>query len=164
MKLILERIENTVWKGENAGFKEPSWRRVLKTMWEKEKMLLTTIFSFFHNVFTVSRTEIIILVTNCFLYGNALNLVFVFCDGLVVRISAWAWDYGFDPQPWHTKVFRTGRKWPFPLALRILGMALRLAHQCQDNGLVKYWLKRNSPENMDLWSSLLNNWNTVVMA
>ena len=29
----------------------------------------------------------------------------------------------------------------FLLALRIIGIALRLAHQCQDNGLVKYWLK-----------------------
>ena len=37
----------------------------------------------------------------------------------------------------------------FPLALRIMGIALRLARQCQDNGLVKYWLK-SSPGNMDL--------------
>ena len=29
----------------------------------------------------------------------------------------------------------------FPLALRIMGIELRLARQCQDNGLVKYWLK-----------------------
>ena len=28
-----------------------------------------------------------------------------------------------------------------PSALRIMGIALRLARQCQDNGLVKYWFK-----------------------
>ena len=28
-----------------------------------------------------------------------------------------------------------------PLTLRIMGMALRLALQCLDNGLVNYWLK-----------------------
>ena len=36
-----------------------------------------------------------------------------------------------------------------PLELRIIGIALRRACQCQNNGLVKYWLK-NSPGNMDL--------------
>ena len=40
--------------------------------------------------------------------------------------------------------FKTGSSDFPPLALRIMGIALRLARQCQDNGLVKYWLK-NSP-------------------
>ena len=35
------------------------------------------------------------------------------------------------------------------LALRIMGIALRLARQCPDNGPVMCWLK-NSPGNMDL--------------
>ena len=29
----------------------------------------------------------------------------------------------------------------FPLGLWIMGIVLQLARQCQDNGLVKYWLK-----------------------
>ena len=37
-----------------------------------------------------------------------------------------------------------------------MGIAQQLAHQCQDNGLVKYWLKIVQ----DLWMSLLNKWNT----
>ena len=40
--------------------------------------------------------------------------------------------------------------WLSALALRIMGIALRLARQCLDNGLVKYWLKENSPGNIDL--------------
>ena len=32
-------------------------------------------------------------------------------------------------------------QWLSPLALRIMGIAQPLARQCQDNGLVKYWLK-----------------------
>ena len=39
--------------------------------------------------------------------------------------------------------------WLSPLALWIMGIVLRLARQCQDYGLVKYWLK-NSPGNLDL--------------
>ena len=34
-------------------------------------------------------------------------------------------------------------------ALRIMGIALRLARQCKDSGLVKYWF-RNTPGNMYL--------------
>ena len=30
----------------------------------------------------------------------------------------------------------------FPMALRITEVALRQGHQCQNNGLVKYWLDR----------------------
>ena len=37
----------------------------------------------------------------------------------------------------------------FPLGVKEYGNSLRLAHQSQDNGLVKYWLK-NSPGSMDL--------------
>ena len=47
--------------------------------------------------------------------------------------------------------------------LRIMGTALQLAHQCQDNGLVKYWLKIVQ----ETWIgelSPLNNWNTVDTA
>ena len=32
-------------------------------------------------------------------------------------------------------------EWLSHLALRIMGIALPLARQCQDNRLVKYWLK-----------------------
>ena len=49
----------------------------------------------------------------------------------------------------------------FPLALGIMGMALRLASQCQDNGLVKYWFKKNVQETWIFELSPLNNWNTV---
>ena len=33
---------------------------------------------------------------------------------------------------------------PPPFALRIMGIAILQARQCQDNGLVKYWLKTTS--------------------
>ena len=45
----------------------------------------------------------------------------------------------FDPRPRQTKIFKTVSSGYPPLALRIMGIALRLAHQFQDNGLVKYW-------------------------
>ena len=46
------------------------------------------------------------------------------------------------------KVFKTGGNGFSPLALRIMGIARRLARQCRDNGVVKYWLK-NNPGNTD---------------
>ena len=64
--------------------------------------------------------------------------------GLVVK----AGGRGFDPRPRQTKVFKTGNGGFPPLALRNMRIALRLARQCQDNGLGKYWLKRS--RNMDL--------------
>ena len=65
-------------------------------------------------------------------------------SGLLVTASAsWLVDRGFDPQPRQTKVFKTGSSgFPtHPLTLGIMGIALRLARQCQDNELVNYWLK-----------------------
>ena len=41
---------------------------LLKAFWEKEKVLVTSIFSFFHNVFFSSSTK-------CFLYGIAQKSV-----------------------------------------------------------------------------------------
>ena len=62
--------------------------------------------------------------------------------GVVVRASAlWAGGGGFDGRPRQTKVCKTGSGGFPPLALRNMGIALRLARQCQDNRLVKYWLK-----------------------
>ena len=46
LKFHLGKVENIVGKGENAGY-----QHFLKTLWEKEKMLVTSIFSFFHKVF-----------------------------------------------------------------------------------------------------------------
>ena len=51
----------------------------------------------------------------------------------------------------------------FSLGLRIMGIALQLARQCQDNELVKYWLKIVQ-ETWICELSLLNTWNTVDMA
>ena len=42
-------------------------------MWEKEKMLVTSIFSFFHSVFSEKR-EIIITAAFDFSSANGLNL------------------------------------------------------------------------------------------
>ena len=50
--------------------------------------------------------------------------------------------HGFDFWPRQTIVFKTGSS-GFPLlALRIMEISLRLVRQCQDNVLVKYWLKK----------------------
>ena len=56
-------------------FNDPQERRLLKTLWDKEKMLVTSIFSFSHNIFYISKTEIIILATFILLSANAFNLV-----------------------------------------------------------------------------------------
>ena len=55
--------------------------------------------------------------------------------GLLLSKSA----LGFDPRPLQTKVIKSGGS-DFPLALRIMRMALRLSRQCQDNIMVKHWL------------------------
>ena len=41
----------------NHDFQRLSERTLLKTLWEKEKMLVTSIFSFFHNVFYSIREK-----------------------------------------------------------------------------------------------------------
>ena len=54
---------------------------LLKTLWEKEKMLVTSIFSFSHNVFYPSTDEfkplshIWIVVCKCFQFGQVQNFV-----------------------------------------------------------------------------------------
>ena len=71
MAIIFTRAENFVRKGENAGYNifktlflkatnpfphsDTFWRpwetSLLKTLWEKEKLLVTSNFSFSHSVF-----------------------------------------------------------------------------------------------------------------
>ena len=56
VKFLSHKIETIVVKGENAPYRIHSdvsgkYLSVLKTLWENEKMLLTSIFSFSHNVF-----------------------------------------------------------------------------------------------------------------
>ena len=84
--------------------------------------------------------------------------------GLAVGASAsWAGGCGFDPRPWLTKVFETGGSSFPPLALRIMGIALRLARHCHNNELVMYQVKTVQ----DTWIcelSPLTNWNTVNTA
>ena len=89
--------------------------------------------------------------------------------GLVVRApSSWVGIRGSDPRPRQTKVFQTGSSGftpppPPPPALRIMGIALRLAHQWQDNGLFRYWLEVVQ----ETWICELlplNNWNIVDTA
>ena len=46
----------------------------------------------------------------------------------------------FESRPRQTKVFKLVVVIS-PLKLRIMGIALRLFRQCQDNGLIKFWLK-----------------------
>ena len=50
-------------------------------------------------------------------------------------------DPAFEPRQRQIKVCKTGGSGFPPLALRIMGLSLRLARQCQDNELVKYWLE-----------------------
>ena len=40
-----------------ATFNDPKERSLLKTLWEKENMLVTSIFSFSHNVFYPSKSK-----------------------------------------------------------------------------------------------------------
>ena len=55
-------------------FKDP-WKEVfLKTLWEKEKMLVTSIFSFSHNVFYPSKTNFNFSATFNLSSANAFNL------------------------------------------------------------------------------------------
>ena len=49
-------------------------KKSFKTLWEKEKMLVTSIFSFSHNVFYPYRNKLQILVTFMVKSANAFNL------------------------------------------------------------------------------------------
>ena len=59
-----------------SDFKQSSERRLLKTLLEKEKMLVSSIFSFFHNVFCPSRNTFwyFFFITFILLSTNAFNL------------------------------------------------------------------------------------------
>ena len=39
------------------SFSDPEKRDLLKTLWKKEKMLVSSIFSFFHNVFNPKKNR-----------------------------------------------------------------------------------------------------------
>ena len=52
----------------------PGKRSLLKTLWEKVKMLVTSIFSFFHNVFYPSKTNLNFSVTFILSYANTFNI------------------------------------------------------------------------------------------
>ena len=49
-------------------------KSLFKTLWEKEKMLVISIFSFSHNVFYPSQKEFLCLSYICFVAADALNL------------------------------------------------------------------------------------------
>ena len=60
---VFDKVKNIVGKGENAGypFQNKPWvlrfcrTSLLKTLWEKEKLLVTSNFSFSHSVFYLVR-------------------------------------------------------------------------------------------------------------
>ena len=66
MIYVFNMVKNIVGKGQNAGYqhflffptiKETHKRKLLRIFWEKEEMLVTSIFSFSHNVsYTVKDT------------------------------------------------------------------------------------------------------------
>ena len=66
---------------QNPDFQRPLKRSLLKTIWEKEKMLVTSIFSFSHNVFFQFQKEFLFLshiyfvVCKCFQFGPVKKLV-----------------------------------------------------------------------------------------
>ena len=66
---------------QDPWFLRPYKRRLLKTSWEKEKMLVTSIFSFFHNIFFFIKdinhylSNIRFDVCKCFQYGQCLTCV-----------------------------------------------------------------------------------------
>ena len=63
----------------NADFEDLWKRNHLKTVWEKEKMLVTSIFSFSQNVFYPFKlkfqflSHIYCVICNCFQFGQDLN-------------------------------------------------------------------------------------------
>ena len=60
----------------NPDFKQPWVKRPLKTLWRKEKMLVTSIFSFSHNVFNPIKVQnhhfkhLNFVVCKCFQFGQ----------------------------------------------------------------------------------------------
>ena len=74
MTLIKTTSGNIVGKGENTT--NQYLRGVLKTLWEKEKLLVQAISPFPTMFFTPSKTEIIIFVTFNLSSANAFNLVY----------------------------------------------------------------------------------------
>ena len=58
----------------NPEFKQPQNRILLKTLWEQEKMLVTSIFSFSHNVSYPSQNKFQISAKFDLLSANASNL------------------------------------------------------------------------------------------
>ena len=57
-KSVFHRREYIVGNGENASsFDTTEEKKPLKTLWEKQKMLITSIFSFFYSVFNPVRDK-----------------------------------------------------------------------------------------------------------
>ena len=52
-----QKLNKTNSLPQNPDFKQPSERGLLKTFWKKEKMLVTSIFSFSHNDFFSSQNK-----------------------------------------------------------------------------------------------------------
>ena len=48
-------------------------RKLLKTLWEKEKILITSIFSFSHNVFYPSKHKFQLFCHNCFVIYKCIK-------------------------------------------------------------------------------------------
>ena len=68
-----------VWEWVNSlphdhDIKQPCMRSLLKRLWEKEKMLVNSIFTFSHNVFYFSRKNFNFSVTFIFSSANAFSL------------------------------------------------------------------------------------------
>ena len=66
----------------NPDVQRPQERSLLKTLWEKEKMLVTSIFSFFHSVFYPIKDRnhhlsyVYFVVCKCFQFGHIQNVSF----------------------------------------------------------------------------------------
>ena len=73
----------------NPNCKQPRDKKLFKTLWLKEKMLVTSIFSFSHNIFHPSQTKIEVLihiyfvVTVCKVFHFELILNFFICKALM---------------------------------------------------------------------------------
>ena len=83
--LCIQRSESTFLSfnllPSNPDFKRPSSRSLSKTLWEKKRMLLNSIFFFSNNVFyplrdtNVCLKSIYFFVCKYFLFGRVQNLV-----------------------------------------------------------------------------------------
>ena len=58
----------------NHDFQRPCTKSLLKSLWDKEKLLGTSIFSFSHNVSTLSNSQVKGSVTFILSSANAFNL------------------------------------------------------------------------------------------